>query len=117
MRLEKQIEERLNREQQLQAEKLRQEQRQQEEKLKQVNQFGAVIELLNASLTQQEEKPKQVNQHRTTNNYRDNSTSNQQRTTTNFWGSNSSSNSSGKVYVQGYRRKDGTHIEGHWRNK
>jgi flagellar motility protein MotE (MotC chaperone) len=93
LRLEKQKEERLNREQQLQADKLRQEQRQQEEKLK------------------------QVNQHRTTNNSWDNSTSNQQRATANFWGSNSSSNSSGKVYVQGYRRKDGTHVEGHWRNK
>lgn len=92
MKLEKQKEERLRREQQLRSEKLKQEQQRQEERLK------------------------QVNQHRTNNNSWGNSASNSW-TTNNSWGNNPSNQSSGKVYVQGYRRKDGTWVEGYWRNK
>ncbi|WP_392533056.1 hypothetical protein [Nostoc sp. C117] len=42
---------------------------------------------------------------------------NQQQNNTNFWGSNSLSNSNSKIYVEGYRRKDGTEVKGYWRDK
>ncbi|MEH1846657.1 MAG: hypothetical protein V7L25_17090 [Nostoc sp.] len=42
---------------------------------------------------------------------------NQQQNNTNFWVSNSLNNSSSKIYVEGYRRKDGTEVKGYWRDK
>jgi hypothetical protein len=70
-------------------ERLRREQQLREEKLKH----------------QQEPKP------------RSDSSSSQQKTKSDFWGSLLSNSSSDRTYVQGYRRKDGTYVKGHYRNK
>ena len=99
LKLEQEKEERFQREQKLREEKLRQH----EENLR----------------TKQEIREKKQRRHKEKhqNNINSwNNTSNQKQTS-NFWSSNSSTNSNNKIYVQGYRRKDGTYVEGYWREK
>lgn len=57
-----------------------------------------------------ENKAKQQN---TAANSSANNSSKQQKSNGDFWGGTSSGNSSGKTYVAGYRRKDGTYVKGH----
>ncbi|NEU84106.1 hypothetical protein [Nostoc sp. UIC 10630] len=103
----------------LQEERLRYKQQLPEDKLKQEKQKEEHLKF------ERQKKERSKNEQKLqTENYRPQqqkqinpySTNNNSWSTRNFWSNNSSNGSSEKVYVQGYRCKDGTWVEGYWRS-
>jgi len=66
---------------------------------------------------EQQLREERLKQQSKTTNFQNNNSSSQQKANTNFWDTSSSGSSNGKTYVEGYRRKDGTQVKGHYRNK